>query len=220
MRVLVIGGTRGIGRAIAEELAQDTYVAITGMTHESADNALFRKLVAREALDVTIPGNVKAFFEKPNYYDAIVYCAGYANPSALSVLTPEDMRKTFAVNVEGAMLVAKYARPIIPKGGKMVFIASSSGMQARPGWSAYAASKAALINFTSSLSMEMAPYGIKVFTLSPGRTATGLRRTLAPAEDPDTIMTPRQVAKVVRFLLSPDGDVMSTYPIRIHGGTV
>jgi len=77
-------------------------------------------------------------------------------------------------------------------------------MRAQPGWSAYAASKAGLINFALTMAEELKSRQIKVYCLSPGRCATPLRRILAPNENPDSIMQPSEVADFVKYLLRRD----------------
>ena len=79
-----------------------------------------------------------------------------------------------------------YDRP-----AKILNIASTAGITSRPGWLAYASSKAAVVSLSATLADELAGSGIKVYSISPGRTATELRRKLAPEEDPSTIMQPQ-----------------------------
>ncbi len=90
-------------------------------------------------------------------------------------------------------------------GGQILNVASTAGSSARPGWLAYASSKAALISMSQTLSEELSEYGIRVYCISPGRCATELRKVLAPDEDPTTIMQPEHVGEVVNRLLSDDG---------------
>src|SRR5699024_9933521 len=75
----------------------------------------------------------------------------------------------------------------------------------RSGWLTYSASKAAVINMSQVMREELAIYGTRVVCLSPGRTATALRKTLAPDEDPSTIMQPGHVAQVINTMSSPVG---------------
>jgi 3-oxoacyl-[acyl-carrier protein] reductase len=84
---------------------------------------------------------------------------------------------------------------------KILNIASTAGITARPGWVAYSASKAAVVSLSQTLSEELAGTGIKIYAISPGRTATELRRKLAPEEDPSTIMQPDAVADVIALLV-------------------
>ena len=87
---------------------------------------------------------------------------------------------------------------------KILNVASTAGVTPRPGWLAYASSKAAVVSMGETLTNELAEYGIKVYTISPGRCATELRRKLAPEEDPTTIMQPEHVAEVIMTLVHDD----------------
>jgi len=89
-------------------------------------------------------------------------------------------------------------------------------LSARPGWSAYAASKAGLINFSETMAEELREYNIKVFTIAPGRTATDLRRRLAPSEDPKTIMQPDKIANIINFMLSEESDVIEGQVVQVR----
>lgn len=101
-------------------------------------------------------------------------------------------------------------------GGKIVNVASTAGSSARPGWLTYAASKAAVISISKTLSAELAEYGIKVFCVSPGRCATPLRKILAPDEDQSRIMQPESVASVILTLLSSNVDVLDGQDIVVR----
>src|SRR6266545_687558 len=87
----------------------------------------------------------------------------------------------------------------------IVNIASTAGMNGRPGWLTYSSSKAALITMSEVMKEELAIYGTRVVCISPGRCATDLRKTLAPDEDPSTIMQPGHVAGVIEMLASDVG---------------
>jgi 3-oxoacyl-[acyl-carrier protein] reductase len=102
------------------------------------------------------------------------------------------------------ILTREVARYMQGRPTKIVNIASTAGITARPGWVAYASSKAAVVSLSQTLAEELAGSGIKIYTISPGRTATELRRKLAPEEDPSTIMQPDAVADVIAMLVSED----------------
>ncbi|MFA5485410.1 MAG: SDR family oxidoreductase, partial [Candidatus Pacearchaeota archaeon] len=105
-------------------------------------------------------------------------------------------RYQFDVNIHGVFYCCKeYARIAKTKGGKIINIASTSGLGPRPGRSAYAASKAAVINFSASIAEELRPYGIKVYCLAPGACATDLRRKIYPDEDFTNMMKPEELAR-------------------------
>ncbi|MFE5774748.1 SDR family NAD(P)-dependent oxidoreductase [Brachybacterium sp. NPDC056505] len=137
--------------------------------------------------------------------DILVNNAGYTNPVPLQQAEIEDFEKTMSVNVYAPFLIVKW---LLNHGNVfklIVNIASTAGINGRSGWLTYSASKAAVINMSQVMREELAIYGTRVVCLSPGRTATALRRTLAPEEDPSTIMQPEHVARVIETLASPVG---------------
>ncbi|MBK0330710.1 SDR family oxidoreductase [Brachybacterium sp. MASK1Z-5] len=137
--------------------------------------------------------------------DILVNNAGYTNPVPLQQAEIEDFEKTMSVNVYAPFLIVKQ---LLNHGNEfklIVNIASTAGINGRSGWLTYSASKAAVINMSQVMREELAIYGTRVVCLSPGRTATALRRTLAPEEDPSTIMQPEHVARVIETFASPVG---------------
>jgi 3-oxoacyl-[acyl-carrier protein] reductase len=135
----------------------------------------------------------------------VVNNAGYTNPVPLQQVDMEDFEKTIEVNLYGPFTVVQ---TLLNSGNVfelIVNIASTAGINGRSGWLTYSASKAAVINMSQVMREELAIYGTRVVCLSPGRTATALRRTLAPDEDPSTIMQPEHVAKVIETFASPVG---------------
>ncbi|MBO0889618.1 MAG: SDR family oxidoreductase, partial [Acidothermales bacterium] len=99
----------------------------------------------------------------------------------------------------------------------IVNIASTAGINGRSGWLTYSASKAAVINMSEVMREELSSmYGTRVVCISPGRTATDLRRTLAPEEDPTTIMQPEHVAAVIEMLASEVGRFVDSQNIVVR----
>lgn len=132
--------------------------------------------------------------------DMLVNNAGYTNPNGFLDTDPDDFRHTLEIN-----LIAPFhlIRELYHQGNhlqQIVNIASTAGMGARPGWLSYAASKSAMISMSDTLREELKVFGTDVICLSPGRCATDLRKTLAPDEDPTTIMQPENVADIIYFM--------------------
>jgi Short-chain dehydrogenases of various substrate specificities len=135
--------------------------------------------------------------------DILLNIAGYADPQSLLDTTAENIVKTYTINVFAMLLlIREVTRYMHDRPAKILNVASTAGITSRPGWLAYASSKAAVVSMSSTLADELAGSGIKVYSISPGRTATALRRKLAPEEDPTTIMQPGQVADVIAQLMS------------------
>ena len=98
----------------------------------------------------------------------------------------------------------------------MINVASTAGINGRSGWLTYSASKAALIAMSEVMREELAIFGTRVVCISPGRCATDLRRTLAPDEDPSTIMQPEHVADVMHMLASDVGRYIDSQNIVVR----
>jgi len=231
MRILITGASKGIGAAIAAEVVHDPSALMLVARSEDLLHDVKEKIsilnpdceISVFAGDVAEESDVeKLITEVENNYsglDALVNCAGFAiPPTSVQETTPEIWKEMFRVNVFSAYLMTRSLIPLLSKSSapSIVNIGSTAGISARPGWSAYAASKAAMVNFSNTMAEELKPYGIRVHCLAPGRTATELRKVLAPDEDQSTIMQPDAVARVTRFLIGPDADVISGQTIQVR----
>lgn len=214
------GASQGIGRATAVRLSRDPSIANLVLISRSADGlAATAAACAADAassagsarLDLVpydlanldgIPDLVGAIHDRHGSIDVLLNIAGYAEPKSLLDTTAQNLVTTFTVNVFAMLLLTReVVRAMQGRPTKVVNIASTAGITARPGWVAYAASKAAVVSLSQTLSEELAGTGVKVYSISPGRTATELRRKLAPEEDPSTIMQPDAVADVIAMLV-------------------
>ncbi|MET3548131.1 3-oxoacyl-[acyl-carrier protein] reductase [Paenibacillus favisporus] len=215
---LITGASRGIGRAIAIELSYkrgeiSKFILVARDIMELENTKRLMSLSPNIETFVMDQADLKQVEEQlgiileNNTIDILINCAGFVEPSSLLETTVENWESTFTVNVGSVFLIT---REIVKKmksyGGKIINISSTAGLGARPGWSAYSASKAAIINFSLTLSEELKEYGIKVYCISPGRCATDLRKKLAPDEDPASIMQPEEIAYVVNNLISKSGN--------------
>lgn len=218
---LVTGASRGIGletvRRFIHNSEDVTTVVMFARASEDFDAAVAtlqeeapvgRRIIARN-VDVgdrnDLKKAVKAAYDEVGNIDILVNNAGYTNPVPLQQVKMSDFEKTMNVNVYAPFLIVK---TLLNRGNEfslIVNIASTAGINGRSGWLSYSASKAAVINMSQVMREELAIYGTRVVCLSPGRTATALRRTLAPEEDPSTIMQPEHVAKVIETFASPIG---------------
>lgn len=223
--IVITGASSGIGLKTAQSLAKETNsILICSSRHIESNSHEMLGLpsdVVLKNLDVSDEYSVKSFFrfieKKFGSVSAIINCAGYVEPKSLFEMTMKNWNETFGVNLTGIFNMTKYGALLMKNtGGKIINIASTAGMSARPGWSAYAASKAGVINFSLTMAEELKGYGIKVFVISPGRTATPLRKILAPEEDPQTIMQPESVANVICMLLDNRMDVLEGAPIVVR----
>lgn len=214
--VVVTGASSGIGFETAIRIQNDGATVIFASRNAEKDETIKQNLSGNSVainIDVSDETSVKNGFniikDKFGKIDVLINSAGYVNPESLLNTTIENWNQTIGVNLTGTFLCTKYGTLLMKKnGGKIINIASTAGLTPRPGWSAYAAAKSGVINFSNAIAEELKDYNIKVFIICPGRTATPLRKILAPNENPNSIMQPEAVAKTVMMCLTKEAEVL------------
>jgi 3-oxoacyl-[acyl-carrier protein] reductase len=216
--VIITGASQGIGRASAVRMCREPDVSAivliarnaTGLQETAAamdttPGQVVRCIPYDLAVLDGIPELVRGIHEEFGTLDVLLNIAGYAEPKSLLDTTAQNLVTTFTINVFAMLLLTReFVRYMQGQPAKILNIASTAGITSRPGWVAYAASKAAVVSLSGTLADELAGTGIKVYSISPGRTATELRRILAPDEDPSKIMQPSAVADVIASLMRDD----------------
>lgn len=211
---IITGASQGIGRATAIRLSREPSVSSIALIARNAEGLEeTRAAMERAGTEIEcyrydladldgIPGLVRGIHDRFGRIDLLCNIAGYAEPRALLDTTNENIVRTYTINVLAMIVMIREAvRWMRHHPAKILNVASTAGITSRPGWLAYASSKAAVVSLSQTLSDELAGSGIKVYSISPGRTATELRRILAPEEDLSTIMQPDEVADVIAKLL-------------------
>lgn len=207
-RMHVVGGTNGIGQAVAE-LAREQGAAVvvdgrrTGLDVRDADAVAARIAAAGREL-----GGL----------DHVVCTAGVIRVGRAVDLSPEQLAEVIDVNLGGSLNVARAAYAALRESrGSLTLFASSSFTQGRPNYVAYSASKAAVVNLAQGLAEEWAADGIRVNAVSPERTDTPMRRDAFPNESPIGLLPARDVAVATLRLLQSDltGQVLD---VRRHDG--
>ena len=208
MHAIVTGTTRGIGKAVTEELDSRNH-KWTGISYSTG-------------VDITQYEVVKDIFsyiagaDPP--VDVLINNAGIVELGSVLELSPESWKKQFAVNLHGVFYCCKeFVRIAKNRGGKIINISSTSGVfTPRPGRSAYAASKAAVISFSLSLAEELRPYGIRVYCIAPGACNTDLRRKIYPDDDFEHMMQPLELARFI-VDVAEKGDMLDNQIIYARG---
>ncbi|MDE0572230.1 SDR family oxidoreductase [Demequina sp. B12] len=218
---LVTGASKGIGLETVRRLATSdlnitTIVLMARASQDYDDN--FAELqkdipegvtLVRETVDVgdrdVLIEAIHRVYAQVGRIHYLINNAGYTNPVAIHQVEFDDFERTMAVNVYAPFTLVQELLHLGNKFKVIVNIASTAGINGRAGWLTYSASKAAVINMSEVMRDELKIYGTRVVCLSPGRTATALRRVLAPEEDPTTIMQPQHVAKVIETMLGSTG---------------
>lgn len=222
--VLITGATRGIGRAVADELAADHHLILGGRDADAlerlaADHPSATPFVA-ELTDSTALARAVAALELPDGLAGLVHSAGILVSGSVEDLTPEDWTRSFAVNV---VAVAELTRLLLPAlraaRGTVVTINSGSGFTAGPGGGAYSASKFALRALTDSLRAEERSHGVRVSAVHPGRVATDMQRELRAVEGGEyqeqDYLRPATVAATVGLALRlPEDANLETLSVR------
>ncbi|RQP09363.1 MAG: 3-oxoacyl-[acyl-carrier-protein] reductase [Microbacteriaceae bacterium] len=225
--VLVTGGNRGIGYAIAAEfLAQGHRVAVTARSGQGPEGALTVRA------DVTDAASVDAAFteveEKLGPVEVVVANAGITRDTLLLRMTEEDFTDVVDTNLSGAFRVVKRASKGMLKArfGRVVLVSSVVGLLGSAGQINYAASKAGLVGIARSLTRELGSRGITANVVAPGFIETDMTAEL-PEEQQKQYLSqipagrfaqPEEVARVITWLASDDAGYISGAVIPVDGG--
>ncbi|MEA2312746.1 MAG: 3-oxoacyl-[acyl-carrier protein] reductase [Solirubrobacteraceae bacterium] len=245
-RVLITGGGRGIGRAVALRLAQDGHsIAVTARSEneigavaaEVGGVALAVDLADAEAASA-LAGRAAEVLGGP--VEIFVHAAGIASIAPLHKLSPEDWRRAFAVNVDAAFYVGRdLMRPMRDAGwGRIVTIASLRARVGVPTTGAYAASKHALLGLTRVIAAELAPHGATANAVVPGWVDTQMvqdeitkfaaaldvsreeaQRRLLREQKIGRFLAPAEVAGMVGYLCGEEAAGVTGQALHIDGGS-
>jgi 3-oxoacyl-[acyl-carrier protein] reductase len=237
---IVTGASRGIGAAIATRLAADgAGVAVNYATHEAEANDVVQKIVqaggkaiairadVSKAEDVSLLFNEVA--ERFDGLDMLINNAGATHNRPIPIVdaTDEIYDWTFAVNTKGTFLCLREAVKRMRSGGRIVNLSSTGVFDAYPGYAIYCAAKSAVEVFTRALCKELKGRDITVNCVAPGATATEqwlrgkseeLQQTIAKLSPLNRLGTPEDIAGLVAFLVSPQGQWVNGQIIRANGG--
>jgi 2-C-methyl-D-erythritol 4-phosphate cytidylyltransferase len=194
-RLLVVGGTQGIGRAVAEEAER------LGARTESVGRST--------GLDVRDPASVRLSVDAAAQHlgglDHVVVTAGILNVGPVCDANLDALREVIDVNLTGTLNVAAAAHQHLRDSrGSLTVFASSSFTRGRADYVAYSASKAGVVNLAQGLAEEWRDDGIRVNAVSPERTDTPMRRRAFPDEAHALLLSPEEVARSTVRLLRTD----------------
>ena len=227
--VLVTGGNRGIGRAIAERFiaAGDNVVVTSRSGGDGPDGAYTVQA------DVTDTASVNAAFReiegKFGPVEVLVANAGVTKDTLLVRMKEADFQDVIDTNLTGAFYTAREGvKQMYRRGGAIVLVASTSGIAGRAGQANYAASKGGLIALGKSLAAELAPRGIRVNVVAPGFIDTDMVAGMPPAARTEAtagiplgrIGSPDDVAAAVTFLAGPGAGYITGKVLTVDGGLV
>jgi 3-oxoacyl-[acyl-carrier protein] reductase len=235
---LVTGASRGIGRAIAIELARaGAGVAVTARTAERAAEAASQLpgeghagFLCEVSDEASVDGMVRAVEERLGPLEIVVNNAGVTEDNVVMRLSDEAWDRVLDTNLKGAFHVIRTAvRGMMRRrSGRIINLTSIVGITGNRGQASYAASKAGLIGLTKSVARELAGRGILCNAVAPGFIETEMTQAL-PAEARDGLVArialgrlgrPEDVAGVVRFLAGPGAAYITGQVIVVDGGMV
>lgn len=236
---LITGGTRGIGKEIAYTLAEENYDIIINYRTENEELMKLKKEIEQKRVRcLLLKGDVSNFedckklveeaINRMNHIDVLVNNAGITKDMLLMRMKPEDFNKVINVNLIGTFNMTKNVINYMMKErkGRIINVSSVVGISGNAGQTNYAASKAGIIGFTKSLAKEVASRNIRVNAIAPGFIQTDMTNILkenVKDEIAKTIPlkrmgTAKDVANVVKFLVSEDSSYITGQVIQVDGG--
>ena len=229
-RALVTGASKGIGRAIARELALAGATVVVGYRSGKDEAEQLASEIEGEAVqaDVSSPDDAKRLVEEAGDIDVLVNNAGLTRDGLLARMSDDDWRTVLDTNLSSVFYTCRaVTRPMMRKrGGSIVNISSVVGVHGNWGQTNYAASKAGIIGFTKSLARELGSRNIRANVVAPGYVKTQLTEAL-PEDATDAMVQntplgrvaePQEIAGAVRFLASDDASFITGEVLLVDGG--
>ncbi|HUJ54616.1 MAG TPA: 3-oxoacyl-[acyl-carrier-protein] reductase [Gaiellaceae bacterium] len=229
-RALVTGASKGIGRAIAEELARAGAEVVVGYRAGAEEAGELAAAIGGRAVqaDVSSADEAARLVEEAGDLDILVNNAGLTRDGLLARMSDDDWRTVLETNLSSVFYTCRaVCRPMLRKrAGAIVNVSSIVGVHGNWGQTNYAASKAGIIGFTKSLARELGSRGVRANVVAPGYVRTRLTEVL-PEEATAAMLgntplgrlgEPSDVAGAVRFLCSDEAAFITGEVLLVDGG--
>lgn len=237
---VVTGGSSGIGLAIAKRFVEEgAYVFIVGRRQVELDKAVAEigKNVAAVRADVSTLADIDRLYQevaaKKGKLDIVVAGAGFVQIVPTAAVTHDHFDKTFNINTKGAYFTVQKALPIMNDGGSVILIGSGAWLKGFPGYSTYAATKAALRSFVRTWTNELKDKKIRANIISPGpvdtpiidaqfatkEAADGAREWFKSLIPLGRLGRPEEIAAAALFLASDESSFVLGNDLVVDGGT-
>lgn len=219
MTIVVLGATGGLGRAVTERFRDEgaPVLALDARipdAHERQDGVRY---LAVDALD---EGSVSAAFgQVPEAAAVVNLIGGYAPPQALDMLDIDVLRRQFELNLVSAVIVTKYAMPVLAArgGGAIVHVSSRVALEKWEGAFSYSVSKLGVVRLVEAAAVEGREGGVRVNCILPSIIDTPANRAALPNAAHERWPKPAELAGVLSFLVSDQAALISGAAIPVYG---
>ncbi|MCA1770494.1 MAG: SDR family oxidoreductase [Halomonas sp.] len=232
--VALLGAGGGIGRAIAEGLLKEgrrVWLLDLSVCRDTLEElmAAWPTQARFIRIDLTEPPSLAAAFTEiraeAGSLGACINAAGVIHRASFEGTDADALARVMAINVTGPFQALQHAVALMPRGGRIVNIASAHGLRTGPERSAYAMSKGAILALTRALAVELGPRGILVNAVAPGPVSAGMqdaesesRRRWQQATPLGRVAHPSEVARAVQQLASPENTFITGQTLVVDGG--
>lgn len=237
---MITGCNRGIGKEAVRLFAERGYNLICCIRKENEEfSALITELKENNRIDAdvlyfdmtdedSIKEALKPILKERRQIDVLINNAGIATGGFLQMTSMKQLKEVFQINYFSHVLITQLITKLMmrQKSGSIINMGSVAGLDNFAGYTAYGASKAAMMSFTRTIARELAPYNIRVNAIAPGLTDTGMAgqmeekawKEMVQRTDMNRLGRPNEIAQMMLFLASDEASFITGQVYRVDGG--